>query len=112
MKTKILILFIFAFQIGHSQFIFGEDKVIIKSMTERWELDDEVKNGTFKLTYYNPVYVLPTRWSNNPNELPQNENPDNSFEDPENYNQIEAKFHLSLKTKLIQSFLFGHGDIW
>jgi phospholipase A1 len=112
MKTKILILFIFAFQIGHSQFIFGEDKVIIKSMTERWELDDEVKNGTFKLTYYNPVYVLPTRWSNNPNELPQSENPDNSFEDPENYNQIEAKFQLSLKTKLIQSFLFGHGDIW
>lgn len=79
MKTQILILFILVFKISYSQSLFGEDKVITKSLSERWELDDEHKNGTFKLTYYNPLYVLPTRWSNNPNQLPQSENPDNSF---------------------------------
>jgi phospholipase A1 len=95
-----------------SQSFFGKDAVIEKSLSERWELDEEDKNGTFKLTFYKPIYVLPVRWSSDPNQLTQSENPDNSFTEVQNYDQVEAKFQLSLKTKLIQSFLFGHGDIW
>ncbi|MFN2261646.1 MAG: phospholipase A [Psychroflexus sp.] len=106
---------LFCFIIGYtvqSQSFFGEDDVIEKTLSERWELDDEDKNGTFKLTFYKPIYVLPARWSSSPNELPQSENADNSFTEAQNYDSVEAKFQLSLKTKLIQSFLFGYGDLW
>jgi len=112
MKVKLVFLFCLLTSMSQSQSFFGEDKVIEKSLSERWELEDEDKNGTFKLTFYKPIYVLPARWSSDPNELPQSANPDNSFSEPLNYDQVEAKFQLSLKTKLIQSFLFGHGDIW
>lgn len=96
----------------HSQTFFNEDRVIEKSLSERWELDTIHKKGTFKLTFYKPIYVLPTRWSNSPNELPQSENPENSFSEKQDYDSVEAKFQLSLKTKLMQSFLFGYGDLW
>ncbi|NEV93419.1 phospholipase A [Psychroflexus sp. YR1-1] len=112
MKIEYLILFLFFTMNSYSQSVFGDDQIIEKTMSQRWELDEEDKNGTFKLTFYKPIYVLPVRWSNDPNVLPQSSNPQNSFEEPLNYDQVEAKFQLSLKTKLIQSFLFGYGDIW
>lgn len=112
MKFISIVIFTFISQFLSAQSIFGEDAIIEKSLSERWELDDEHKNGTFKLTFYKPIYVLPARWSSDPNELPQSENPDNSFDEAQNYDQVEAKFQLSLKTKLLQSFLFGHGDLW
>jgi phospholipase A1 len=112
MKFICIVIFTFISQFSLAQSIFGKDAIIEKSLSERWELDDEDKNGTFKLTFYKPIYVLPARWSSNPNELPQSENPDNSFTEAQNYDQVEAKFQLSLKTKLLQSFLFGHGDLW
>jgi phospholipase A1 len=112
MKFISIVIFTFISQFSFAQSIFGKDAIIEKSLSERWELDDEDKNGTFKLTFYKPIYVLPARWSSNPNELPQSENPDNSFTEAQNYDQVEAKFQLSLKTKLLQSFLFGHGDLW
>lgn len=112
MKFHYSILCILITFISYSQSVFDQDQVIEKTMSQRWELDDEDKNGTFKLTFYKPIFVLPARWSSNPNELPQSENLENSFTEVQNYDQVEAKFQLSLKTKLIQSFLFGHGDIW
>lgn len=112
MKDKVFFLFCLLSSLSYSQSFFEKDAVIEKSLSERWELDDEHKNGTFKLTFYKPIYVLPVRWSSDPNELPQSGNPDNSFDEAQNYDNIEAKFQLSLKTKLIQSFLFGHGDLW
>jgi len=112
MKFISIVIFTFISQFSFAQSIFGKDAIIEKSLSERWELDDEDKNGTFKLTFYKPIYVLPARWSSNPNELPQSENPDNSFTEAQNYDQVEAKFQLSLKTKLLQSFLFVHGDLW
>lgn len=112
MKLNCLFICLVVSFASQSQSFFGEDDVIEKTLSERWELDDEDKNGTFKLTFYKPIYILPARWSNNPNELPQSENPDNSFTETQNYDRVEAKFQLSLKTKLIQSFLFGYGDLW
>lgn len=95
-----------------SQSHFGYNQNTDKNLSERWELDDKDKNGTFKLTFYKPIYVLPVRWSSDPNELPQSENPENSFTEKQNFNNFEAKFQLSFKTKLVQSFFFGYGDLW
>lgn len=112
MQIQLLIFCFLISFLSKSQSYFGHDNVIEKTLSERWELDQKDKNGTFKLTFYKPIYILPARWSSKPNELPQSENPANSFDDKQNYNNVEAKFQISFKTKLIQSFLFGYGDIW
>ncbi|RRO24038.1 phospholipase [Flavobacteriaceae bacterium 14752] len=112
MKIQFLILCLFVSFLSKSQSHFGYDNVIEKTLSERWELDKIDKNGTFKLTFYKPIYILPIRWTSSPNELPQSENPENSVEVKQDYDKFEAKFQISFKTKLIQSFLFGYGDIW
>ena len=109
-KTQFLLYYMLVTNVVFVQ--SQEDRVIEKSLSEHWELDEKDKNGTFKLSFYKPLYILPARWSSNPNELPQSENPENSFTETQDYNTVEAKFQLSLKTKLMQSFLFGYGDIW
>ncbi len=83
-------------------------------MTERWELDTTSARGTFLVTPYKPMYVLPIRWSNNPNERPESGNIDPDYIAPAgvDYNNIEAKFQLSFKTKVLQSIFWGHGDLW
>lgn len=90
------------------------NKVQLRNMTERWELDTTAIRGTFLLTPYKPIYVLPVRWSNNPNEQPHsgNVNPDYVAPAGINYNNIETKFQLSFKTKVLQNFFWGHGDLW
>ncbi len=87
-------------------------KYISKTMSQRWELDEADKLGTFRLTSYKPFYITAGRRSNNPNTLPQSENPDYSATEPKPYNNYEARFQLSFKTKVLESFLFGHGDLW
>lgn len=89
----------------------AENPSELKSLSERWDLDKENRQGTFKLTSYKPIYVTAGRWSNNPNTLPQSENPDFSSTEPKEFNNYEAKFQLSFKTKIIQS-LFGKADVW
>ena len=89
-------------------------KTQLRNMTERWELDTTSVRGTFLVTPYKPIYVLPVRWSSMPNEQPfsGNENPDYVAPEGVNYNNIEAKFQLSFKTKILQGFFWGHGDLW
>lgn len=89
-----------------------QEKILTKTLSQRWEIDKEDRKGTFRLTSYKPFYVTAGRRSNNPNKLPQSENPDYSTTAPINYNNYEARFQLSFKTKVLESFLFGHGDLW
>ncbi|RYD91080.1 MAG: phospholipase, partial [Sphingobacteriales bacterium] len=41
-----------------------------KSMSQRWELDTLTSAGTFVITPYKPIYLLPMRWSSHPNDKP------------------------------------------
>jgi phospholipase A1 len=89
------------------------DKLIIKkSLSQDWELDSIDKKGTFRLVSYNPIYVTAGRWTNKPNSQPFSENPEYSATEIDQYNELEAKFQLSFKTKVLQSAFFGLGDIW
>lgn len=83
-----------------------------ETMAERWELDSTTRRGTFLVTPYRPVYVTAGRWSNNPNEKPTSENPRYTLPFRVPYNNYEAKFQLSFKTKVLQRLFFGHGDLW
>jgi phospholipase A1 len=86
----------------------------LRNLTERWELDTTSVRGTFLVTPYKPMFVLPLRWSSNPNEQPKSGNIDPNYIAPAgvNYNNIEAKFQLSFKTKVLQGIFWGNGDLW
>ena len=70
-------------------------------MTERWELDAAHHKGVFIITPYKPVFVTAGRYSDNPNTKPTSENPLYSLPFRVAYNNYEAKFQFSLKTKVI-----------
>ncbi|TDU43482.1 phospholipase A1 [Gelidibacter sediminis] len=89
-----------------------KDSIVTKSLSESWELNKKDRTGTFRLNSYKPFYVLPAKWSNRINEMPQSVGEPPAFDEPVDLHSTETKFQISFKTKLIQSFLFGKGDIW
>lgn len=89
------------------------NKTQARTLTERWELDSTALRGTFLLTPYKPIYILPARWSSHPNEQPYSGNNNPDYICPKtNYNNIEVRYQLSFKTKILQNFFWGHGDLW
>lgn len=89
-----------------------KDSIVTKTLSESWELDHDDKNGTFRLNSYKPFYILPVHWTNNINENPQSIGGEPAYDEPLDLHSTEVKFQLSFKTKLLQSFLFGKGDLW
>lgn len=110
-RNCVLVLFIFSSLHLKSQ-VITDQSVHIKSISERWELADSTRRGTFLLTSYKPFYFTLGRWSNNPNEKPYSENPAYSAATPVKYNNYEAKFQLSIKTKVLQGIFGNKADVW
>ena len=81
-------------------------------LSQRWELDSSSRRGTFLLSPYRPIYILPGRWSSNPNESPVDENPNYVYPLKVPLDKYEAKFQLSFKTKILQGIFWNHGDLW
>ena len=113
MRVSILLLLFPFLCLGQKQSLFMT-KAPKRTMSERWELDSIDKRGTFLLSPYKPVFVLPTRWSSKPNEQPYSGNGNENYiaEPGVNYNNIEAKFQLSFKTKVLQGIFWGKADLW
>ena len=88
------------------------NKIIIKkNISQQWELDSIDKKGTFRLVSYRPIYFSAARWSSKRNTEPFNEG--GEFTSKGNiFNNIEAKFQISFKSKLIQGILYGKCDLW
>ncbi|CAM4099057.1 phospholipase A [Flavobacterium weaverense] len=110
-----ILLFLCSFFTANAQLqALFNNKTQLRNMTERWELDTTSVRGTFLLTPYKPVYVIPVKWSSAPNEQPisVNEGPDYVSPDGVDYNNIESKFQLSFKTKILQGIFWGRGDLW
>lgn len=82
-------------------------------MSEKWELDTVKSKGTFRLVSYKPIYFSAARWSSKKNEDPFLESSEFAGKDFNKiFNNIEAKFQISFKSKLVQGLLFGQGDLW
>ncbi len=112
---SITIVFLLLNPIANAQIqALNSDKTKPKNMTERWELDTTSVRGTFLLTPYKPIYILLGKYSSNPNDKPQSENDSPDYIVPESlpYDNVELKFQLSFKTKVLQSFFWGTGDLW
>jgi phospholipase A1 len=90
------------------------NKTQLRNMTERWELDTTAVRGTFLITPYKPIYILLGKYTSNPNEQPRSENDSPEYITPEgiNYDNMELKFQLSFKTKVLQKVLWGKADLW
>ena len=88
------------------------DSLVTKTLSQTWELDHDDKNGTFKLNSYQTFYVLPAYWSNSINTRPRSVGSEPAYSEPIPYHSTEVKFQISFKTKVMQSFLFGTGDLW
>jgi len=81
-------------------------------LDSRWELSPESKLGTFNLRGYKPFVVLPFFASSNQNRQPSSPNPLNNVDQPQQLDNIEAKFQISLKTKIWQGVFGDEGDVW
>lgn len=81
-------------------------------LDSRWELSPESKLGTFNLRGYKPMYAMPLFATSNQNNKPDSPNPANTVLMPQPVQNIEAKFQLSLKTKVWQDVFGDAGDLW
>ncbi len=81
-------------------------------LDRRWELAKDSKLGPFQLRAHKPIYLLPAFWTSNKNEMPQSPNPNNTVTTPEPLDNLEAKFQLSFKTKIVENLFGDNGDIW
>lgn len=82
------------------------------TMAQRWELNSENYKGLFLITPYKPVYFTAGRYSTNPNTKPTSENPLYTLPFRVNYNNYEAKFQFSFKTKIARGLFWNNGDLW
>ena len=81
-------------------------------LIDRWELGPGQTRGTFLPRPYKPVYVLPVVFANAVNRKPTSGNPATSSSTDLPLQSSEAKFQVSMKAKLAEGLLFGHGDVW
>lgn len=114
MKRLFVLISIFIFYNGIAQVSSAFNTARPKSMSQRWELDSLTKAGTFVFTPYKPVYLMPLRWSSHPDGQPRSGNEGSQYDNPNNQdlNNLEAKFQISFKVKVLQGIFWGYGDLW
>lgn len=79
----------------------------VSLLTRRWELDESRPRGRFTLMMHRDNYLLPVTYNNSYYEPPVGE--DYTVEEVKG---AEAKYQISLKTKLWQDILGRRADLW
>lgn len=79
-------------------------------LSKYWELDPQDKRGTFNFVGYRPNYVLPARFTDRINRSPSS--PTQAAVSQPNARRVEAKFQVSLRTKVAQGLVFPNADLW
>jgi phospholipase A1 len=82
----------------------------VSALALKWELDDAVRYGVLRFRTYQPIYVLPSRWSNGPNEQPTS--PSLGPAPTQNLHNAELKYQFSFRTKLAQGWFDDRVDLW
>ena len=75
-----------------------------------WELDPGDKRGVFNFVGYRPNYVMPVHVTSQINRSPQS--PTRAVSNLPDYRREEAKFQLSLRTKVAEDVLLPNADVW
>ena len=79
-------------------------------LSKYWELADADRRGILNVVGYRPNYVLPLHVTTRINRTPQS--PTQPAVSLPDYRREEAKFQLSLRTKLAQDVPLIGGDVW
>lgn len=79
-------------------------------LTQYWELDRASKRGTFNFIGYRPNFILPVHYTDHINRNPQS--PTREPVSLPDYQQIEAKLQISIRTKIAQDVLLPDADVW
>jgi phospholipase A1 len=82
------------------------------TLADRWELDPSTERGRFLIRPYKPMYAMIGDWTSSRNELPHSPNPANTVGERLPLSSVEAKFQLSLKTKVLEDMVGDNGDLW
>lgn len=96
MKQFILLSLIFSiYTLNSHLFAQNYDPVftngdVRRTLSDNWELDSSTRKGTFLILPYKPTYVLPTRYSTNPNFQPASKNPNYVLPLIVPYSKVEA----------------------
>lgn len=82
------------------------------SLTDRWELSDSTRHGSFLIRPHRPVYFLVANWSNDPNKQPHTGKPGSTLPVEVGLQDTECKFQVSFKFKAWEGVFGEHGDLW
>ena len=80
------------------------------ALSVRWELDPQTKQGLWAVRLHQPLFLLPVRYSNNPNDSPQS--PAHPVPADAPLDGTEAEFQLSFKVKGAENLLGSRVDLW
>lgn len=81
------------------------------ALTRFWELTPESKRGAFRVSTFEPNFILPLHYTSSINNAPSS--PTLGATEPnDTYKNNEIKLQLSLRTKLFENFLLPNADIW
>lgn len=81
----------------------------VSPLSQNWELDDDAKQGTFRLKPHAPNYFLPVKYSDSPNNTPLQ---GTLLQSSQGLEPIEAKFQLSFKAKAVEGPFNANSDLW
>lgn len=77
-----------------------------------YDLDKNSEVGNFKLRAHNPMYVLPVFVHDKPNRTPSSPNQPSPKPMGDTYRAPEAKYQLSVKTKVAEDLFDTNADLW
>lgn len=81
-------------------------------LNEVWELDPASKRGVFEIRPYKTLYIMPFSYTNNINKAPSSAAEGRTAAPQDGLSSVEAKFQLSLKTKVLENLIGDNGDLW
>ena len=81
-------------------------------LDQRWELTPDQKQGSFRVDAHKPVYILAAFHSSSANDLPSSPSENHSVFQSLGLQDTEAKFQISLKSKLWEGVLGESSDLW
>jgi phospholipase A1/A2 len=79
---------------------------------QRWELSPGQKQGTFKVSPYEPVYILAAFHASSMNDNPSSPSEGHTVPLPLDLTKTETKFQISLKSKLWENVIGNYSDLW